>query len=129
MTRSTTRKVDGSRLDRTERSGESRAESDDASSARPPRRRSTAGVDARYAAAAAARYVQELTGTQTEGLTSLNHTDDGWRIGVEVLESRRIPDSTDILAEYQVDLDSDGELVAYHRERRYHRGRVEGDQQ
>ena len=85
-------------------------------------------MDARHAAVAAAGYVQELTGTQPEGLTSLDHTDDGWRVGVEVLESRRIPDSTDILAEYQVDLDPGGDLVSYRRERRYHRGRVEGDQ-
>ena len=94
-----------------------------------PRRGSASGADARQAAAAAAQDVRELTGSRPEGLTSLEHTDDGWRIGVEVLESRRIPDSTDILAEYRVGLDRDGALVSYRRERRYHRGRVEGDQQ
>lgn len=129
-TRSTTRRADGSRPGKGERPGESRPESDDRSSGtRPPRREPTRGIGARQAAVAAAGYVQELTGTQPEGLTSLDHSDDGWRIGVEVLESRRVPDSTDILAEYQVDLDRDGDLVAYRRERRYHRGRVEGDQQ
>jgi hypothetical protein len=129
-TRSTTRESDGSRLEKGERSGTSVSERDDRSTRpRPTRHRSASGMDAQHAAAAAAGYVQQLTGTQPEGLTSLEHTDDGWRIGVEVLESRRIPDSTDILAEYQVDLDRDGDLVAYRRERRYHRGRVEGDQQ
>lgn len=129
-TGSATHKADGSRPDGGEREVKSRSESDDRSSgARPPRRRSSPGMDARHAAAAAAKFVQELTGTQPEGLTSLDHSDDGWRIGVEVLESRRIPDSTDILAEYRVELDRDGDLVSYRRERRYHRGRVEGDQQ
>jgi hypothetical protein len=121
--------ADGARLDKGERSGKPTSDRDDRSSASRPRRRPAAGIDARHAAAAAAGYVRELTGTQPEGLTSLDHTDDGWRVGVEVLESRRIPDSTDILAEYQVELDRDGDLVSYRRERRYHRGRVEGDQQ
>lgn len=127
---SVTRKSDGSRLEKGERSGKSASDRDGRSSeSRPTRRRTAPSIDARHAAAAAAGYVQELTGTQPEGLTSLDHTDDGWRVGVEVLESRRIPDSTDILAEYQVDLDRGGDLVSYRRERRYHRGRVEGDQQ
>lgn len=127
---STTRKSDGSRLKKGERSGKSAPDREDRSSeSRPTRRRPAPSIDARRAAAAAAGYVQELTGTQPEGLTSLDHTDDGWRVGVEVLESRRIPDSTDILAEYLVDLDRGGDLLSYRRERRYHRGRVEGDQQ
>lgn len=92
-------------------------------------RTADSGIDARRAAVVAAGYVQEMTGRRPEGLTSLNHTEDGWRIGVEALESKRIPDSTDILAVYQVDLDQDGELLSYRRERRYHRGRVEGEDQ
>jgi len=123
-TRSRTRESDGSRPEEGGHSGTSRSEREDRSTG--PR---APGIDARHAASAAAGYVQELTGSRPQGLTSLDHTDDGWRIGVEVLESRRIPDSTDILAEYQVDLDRDGDLISYRRERRYHRGRVEGDRQ
>jgi hypothetical protein len=84
------------------------------------------GVDAKRACTAAARYAQELTGRQPEGLTSLERTDDGWQIGIEVVESRRIPDSTDILAVYLIGLDQDGGLVSYRREQRYYRSRVEG---
>jgi hypothetical protein len=84
------------------------------------------GIDARGARAAAARYAQELTGRPPEGLTSLERTDDGWQIGVEIVESRRIPDSMDILAVYLIGLDHDGELVSYRREQRYYRSRVEG---
>lgn len=73
----------------------------------------------------AARFVRELTGRPPEGITSLERRSDGWRVGVEVLESRRVPDSTDLLALYQVVLDEDGELVSYQRTRRYHRGRPE----
>ncbi|MFJ8622259.1 gas vesicle protein GvpO [Kitasatospora sp. NPDC093550] len=81
-------------------------------------------LTARGAAARAADCVQELTGRSAEGITSLKRTEDGWQVGVEVLEARRIPDSTDILAEYGVVLDADGELVSYRRNRRYHRGRA-----
>ena len=49
-----------------------------------------------------------------------------WHIGVEVVELHRIPDSADIMAVYQVDLDERGELVTCERERRYHRGSTEG---
>lgn len=90
---------------------------------------SDSGIGARRAAAAAATYVQEMTGRRPESLTALERTEEGWRIGVEALESKRIPDSTDILAVYRVDLDKDGELLSYQRERRYHRGRVEGEDQ
>jgi gas vesicle protein GvpO len=80
-------------------------------------------LTARQAARQAARQVMELTGHEPEGVTSLARTDDGWRVGVEVVESRRVPDSTDILAVYRVDLDTDGELISYGREDRYYRGR------
>ena len=90
----------------------------------PTRRRKP--LDARRACAAAVRYAEELTGRRPEGLTSLERTDDGWQIGLEVVESRRIPDSTDILAVYQFGLDEDGGLISYRREQRYYRSRVEG---
>jgi hypothetical protein len=69
--------------------------------------------------------VQELTGEQAEGVTSLERSEDGWRVGIEVVETHRIPDSTDILAVYRVEVDEEGELVPHHRERRYYRGRAD----
>ncbi|WP_349345302.1 gas vesicle protein [Streptomyces rapamycinicus] len=80
---------------------------------------------ARDAARSAARHVQGLTGRTPEGVTSLERTEDGWTIGIEVVETHRIPDSTDLLAEYQVELDDRGELVSYRRTERYYRGRAE----
>ncbi|MCU7826298.1 gas vesicle protein [Kitasatospora sp. DSM 101779] len=96
---------------------------------RAPRRRPANGkLTARRAASVAAADVGDLTGRTPEGITSIDRTDDGWRIGVEVLESRRVPDASDILAVYLVALDDDGDLVSYRRERRYYRGRPEEDQ-
>ena len=64
-----------------------------------------------------------LTGRQPEGVTSLQRGDPGWIVGVEVVETRRIPETTDILAVYEAELDTDGELVTYRRIDRYARGK------
>jgi tricorn protease-like protein len=73
----------------------------------------------------AAGYVAEMTGKEPEGITSLEQSDDGlWRVDVEIVETRRIPSSTDILAIYRAELDPEGELVAYRRIERYSRCQV-----
>lgn len=73
-------------------------------------------------ASRAAAQLLELTGRAVEGVTGLEKTDDGWRVQVEVVEVRRIPDTTDLLALYEIDVDSGGDLVGYRRLRRYVRG-------
>ena len=89
------------------------------------RNRQHPAITARKAAQCAAEHVAGLTGQQAESVTSLERTDDGWLVGIEVVESHRIPDSTDILAVYRVELDDQGELVSYRRAERYYRGRAE----
>jgi len=91
------------------------------------RHRRRSAVNARKAAQYAASYVADMTGRRPEGVTSLERTQGGWRVGIEVLETHRIPDSTDILAVYRVEIDNEGELVSYRRDQRYYRGRAEED--
>ena len=94
---------------------------------RPERAESTRGrrLTAEMAARLAADYVAEMTGKEPEGITSLERSDDGtWQIDVEVVETHRIPDTADILAVYQAELDLEGELVAYRRIERYSRCQV-----
>ena len=73
-------------------------------------------------AAEAARQLLELTGKAAEGVTGLERTDDGWKVHVEVVEVRRIPDTTDVLALYEIETDNRGGLQGYRRVRRYARG-------
>jgi hypothetical protein len=96
--------------------------------ARPRRTRSRNGgrVSATTAARRAAEAVAELTGHDVETVISIEPCDEGWSVGVEVVETRRIPDSADILASYEVRLDSDGDLVSYRRTQRYARGQLYG---
>jgi hypothetical protein len=75
------------------------------------------------AARSAARHVTALTGKELGGVVSLERSDNGWLIGVEVVEDRRIPSSNDVLGLYLAQVDADGELVSYRRSRRYARGR------
>jgi hypothetical protein len=73
----------------------------------------------------AVRDITQMTGRNPLGATSVRPTDDGWTVEVEVVEDRRIPSSTDLLALYEVVLDMDGELLSYRRTRRYSRGAVD----
>ena len=73
-------------------------------------------------ARAARLAVEELTGHRSEAATGLEWDDDSWRVTVETLELERIPNTTDVLAEYEVRLDGEGTLRDYKRVRRFTRG-------
>lgn len=78
-------------------------------------------------ARAAAQQLQQLHGRPVDGTTGLERTDEGWRVQLEVVESPRIPPSTDVLGTYEVIVDDDGDLVRYERLRRYVRAQAGGD--
>jgi hypothetical protein len=86
-----------------------------------PRR--DASLTAPDAAQKGLRQIAELTGKEPEGITGIEPAENGWIVGVEVVEDRRIPSSTDILATYETEFDVSGELLSYRRVRRYARGR------
>ena len=81
------------------------------------------GLSAAKAGQAGLRQIAELTGKEPEGVTGVEPAEDGWVVGVEVVEDKRIPSSTDILATYETEVGMDGELVSYRRVKRYTRGR------
>jgi hypothetical protein len=85
-----------------------------------PRERSFGPMQA---AQAGLRQITDLTGREVQGVVSLEPAEGGWVVGIEVVEDRRIPSSTDVLALYEAEIDSDGQLLAYSRKRRYPRGK------
>jgi Gas vesicle synthesis protein GvpO len=103
------------------------ADDDDGDSGRRARRRRDGGLTAAKAGRLAMRQIGELTGKQAEGITGVEPGEDGWIVGVEVVEDRRVPSSADILATYETEVDMDGELVSYRRVRRYSRGRGDSE--
>lgn len=94
---------------------------------RRSRRPRDGGIKPAKAGQLAMRQIAELTGKQPEGVTGVEPGDDGWIVGVEVVEDRRVPSSSDILATYETEVDNDGELVSYRRVRRYLRGRGDSE--
>ncbi|GAA2030611.1 hypothetical protein GCM10009740_20340 [Terrabacter terrae] len=79
-------------------------------------------MNGRTAAREAALSLTDLTGKEFEGIVGIRKSGDDWSIEVEVLEMRRIPSTTDVLAVYEVTIDESGELVGYERKARYVRG-------
>lgn len=60
-----------------------------------------------------------LTGLKADTVSSLNHDDQGWHVTADLIEMKRIPESTDMLGTYVMLLDDLGNLVRYERIRRY----------
>jgi Gas vesicle synthesis protein GvpO len=73
-------------------------------------------------AASALEQLAALTGRPSEGVVGIERDDDQWVVEIEVLELRRIPNTTDVLARYRVTADDTGELTGYRRLQRYTRG-------
>jgi hypothetical protein len=76
---------------------------------------------------AALQTVAELTGYRPEAVTALEWGGEFWQITVDALELERIPNTTDLLGEYEVQLDEDGTLRGYRRRRRFMRGQASED--
>ena len=86
----------------------------------------TGGCPPRNSVEAALSTVEELTGYSAEAVTGLEWDDELWQVTVDVLELARIPNTTDVMGSYAVQLDERGTLRGYRRTRRYVRGQVEG---
>ncbi|MBY8888989.1 gas vesicle protein [Streptomyces sp. PTM05] len=74
------------------------------------------------AAQVAREKLRQLISHGIEGVSAVERTDDGWLVSVDVLEVPRIPDTTSLLATYEVHLEPGGALLDYRRSRRYRRG-------
>lgn len=75
---------------------------------------------------AAMTTVVELTGYQAEAVTGLQWDGEFWDVTVDVLELARVPNTTDVIGSYVVQLDERGTLRGLKRARRYVRGQAEG---
>jgi hypothetical protein len=72
--------------------------------------------------AAAMTTVQELTGYEPEAVTGLEWDGEFWQVTVDALELARVPNTTDVLGSYVVQLDERGTLRGLKRAKRYQRG-------
>jgi len=63
-----------------------------------------------------------LTGLKAETVSAFSKNPDGYQVNVEMLEMVHVPNSLDVLATYETQLDNQGNIISYLRTRRYHRG-------
>jgi hypothetical protein len=99
---------------------EPRAEEQDGDSSGPR-------LSAKELTEAAVATIADLTGYVPESVAGLQWDGDSWLVTVDVLELARIPNTTDVLASYVVQLDDAGGLLGYKRSRRFVRGQVEAE--
>jgi hypothetical protein len=83
--------------------------------------------DARRVIDRAREQLGDLLERPVESVSSLERTHDGWVAQLEVVELRRIPESTDVLGSYEMELDDDLNLRRYQQVRRYSRSQARGD--
>jgi hypothetical protein len=67
----------------------------------------------------------EVLGRVPESVSALKPTEQGWEAEVEVEELERVPQTSSVMASYQVVLDPTGKLLAYERGRRYTRAQID----
>jgi preprotein translocase subunit SecD len=81
--------------------------------------------DAGRVVAQARSHLQELLGEEAESVSGLERSNGRWTVTLEVVELRRIPESTDVMSSYAVVLDDDGGVLSINRKRRYRRSQIE----
>jgi hypothetical protein len=68
--------------------------------------------------------LESITGLDADHVSAVLHQPDGWHVTVDLVELRRIPAATDVLASYEAVLGPTGILLSYHRTRRYFRDQM-----
>lgn len=66
----------------------------------------------------------QITGLDADHVSAVTNGPDGWHVTVDLIELRRIPASTDVLAAYEAVFSSTGVLLTYQRRRRYFRDQM-----
>ncbi|GAA4933435.1 gas vesicle protein [Streptomyces coeruleoprunus] len=82
-------------------------------------------VPATEALRRATEQLTELLGRAPESVSALKPTEEGWTAEVEVVELERIPETTSVMASYEVVLGPGGQLLGYERGKRYTRAQID----
>lgn len=93
--------------------------------AKRERPRGAGGDELAEVATQARELLRSLRGVEAENVSGIRRTSNGWTVTLEVVELRRIPESTDVLASYEVELDGDGKYLGFSRGPRYSRSQAE----
>ncbi|MBE0427760.1 MAG: gas vesicle protein [Nitrospirae bacterium] len=73
--------------------------------------------------------IESIVNKKAEGITGVTKDGEEWKVVVEVLERKAIPDTQDILNIYELKLTADLELTGYKRIGMRHRGDMMQDEE
>ncbi|MBI2304651.1 MAG: gas vesicle protein [Chloroflexi bacterium] len=79
-------------------------------------------MDMRELAERAKSQLAEVTGLKPVTVTGAFKDEKGWHVTLDMLEMARIPTATDVLGDYKVLLDEDGNMLRFERNRTRMRG-------
>jgi len=79
-------------------------------------------MDIKNLAEQAKSQLAEVTGLKPVTVTGTFKDEQGWHIEMDMLEMSRIPPATDVLGDYDVLVDEDGNMVKFERKRTRLRG-------
>jgi len=74
----------------------------------------------------AKKEIVALTGLQVDTISAVTRKEDNWVVTLDLLELRMVPNTQDVLATYEVELNDSGpnELLSYRRIGRYRRDQL-----
>lgn len=68
---------------------------------------------------------EDVVGHPLDGITSVDRDDENWRVSIEVVERKGVPDTQDILGRYEMMLDEELNVDSYERTHRFRRDDME----
>ena len=79
-------------------------------------------ISAMKAAEIAERELARITKREIVGVTGVSPDDGKWRVAIEIIEKKSIPDAQDILSGYEVTVDEEGNVLDFMRKTMRKRG-------
>ena len=79
-------------------------------------------MDMKELAERAKSQLAEVTGLKPVTVTGTYKDEQGWHVAVDMLEMSRIPPATDVLGDYEVLADENGNMLKFERKRTRLRG-------
>ena len=79
-------------------------------------------MDIKKLAERAKGQLAEVTGLKPVTVTGTSKDEQGWHVAVDMLEMSRIPTATDVLGDYEVLVDENGNMLKFERRRTRLRG-------
>lgn len=68
---------------------------------------------------------KELFKKEPESISSIEKSEKGWKVQVEVLERKAIPDKFDLLKVFEFNLNEDGKVLGFKQIKKIQRGDTE----